>query len=808
MWPFRGCVHRKPRKAKAVPVTKPAAAINGQSAGVKESNDQEKKKVIPCRQCAKPCKGEVLKVQEDFFHVKCFRCCMCACSLSQGGFFIKEGKYYCHNDYQDNFGTKCHGCQQYLEGEVVTALGNTYHKYCFVCARCGHAFEGGEDISYDPEDDICMCLSCSETYLTPEEQESIPQEMQEPLQSETQEPLHSETQEPLHSASQLPHVTESQPSPSLPNGSSLPPGEKVTYNGKDVFCDSCSDDPDGPLISKKEITATLNGTSELERPRQSATPNIHCFNCGDIISQGQALVALDKHWHVWCFKCTVCKKVLSGEYMGRDGKPYCDRDYHRLYGIKCSLCEAYITGKVLEAGEMKYHPTCAKCCRCGNHFAEGEDMFIQGSEIWHPDCSKGFFNYSPAQIKEYALMYDYNRNKGSGVISDSPTKSSNSMNPQNPELCISYLPPDDDVPIYPHFGLKTPEPPSAPHFHTPGKLFKHGVMIIFSGLVFQSGPFRPRPKSAFDGLRPRMKPHKDQNLSSAIIKQAKFSAAQRPGPNEVPKVERPEWPGPPLPALVPRGNKSKSLNDLLDDSDRQRQEQIEKELEQVGDSALGKEIVRAELEKAGVENLDPRSASRTPSANKEPSVHPRYENSYYAGALYSRYSCPDDYLVPGVRGSTLPASMRYNSAEAYKKAGSLPASARYSPGYMSDHEGLSEGYISNGYDSGGEMSPGLAKMTEQQLRNLRISKGRSLPSMEHKKDRSSSPSQSSDTPVIYPLELLITTNYRLPKDVARNHLELHLSEDDFHRAFGMTHDQFLHLPRWKQVTLKKRALLF
>lgn len=47
-------------------------------------------------------------------------------------------------------------------------------------------------------------------------------------------------------------------------------------------------------------------------------------------------------------------------------------------------------------------------------------------------------------------------------------------------------------------------------------------------------------------------------------------------------------------------------------------------------------------------------------------------------------------------------------------------------------KGLSEGYISNGYDSSGEMSPGLARMTEQQLRNLRISKGRSLPSMEHK----------------------------------------------------------------------------
>ncbi|XP_071827092.1 actin-binding LIM protein 2-like isoform X3 [Apostichopus japonicus] len=777
MWPF-GCVHRKPRRPK---VAKPI--INGQT-GANRSLDQEKKKVIPCRQCAKPCKGEVLKVQEDFFHVKCFQCSICACGLSQGGFFIKEGKYYCHKDYQDNFGTKCHSCHQFLEGEVVTALGNTYHKNCFVCVRCRHAFEGGEDITYDPAEDICLCLRCSLADAVPMERQSAPQESKPPPKREPR----------------LPRAKQRHFSPPLFNGSPLPPGEKVTYNGKDVLCDSCSDDPDGPILSKKETT-TMNGTNEAERPIQSEGANIRCFNCGDIISQGQALVALDKHWHVWCFKCTVCKKVLSGEYMGRDGKPYCDRDYHRLYGIKCSLCEVYITGKVLEAGDMKYHPTCAKCCRCGNHFAEGEDMFIQGTEIWHPDCSKGFYHFSPAQIKEHALVYDYNRNKSSGTFDDSPVKSSNSMNPQNPNLCISYLPPDDEIPIYPRPMQKTPEPAvSVPHFHTPGN-----VSPSSSG-DFSRGPFRPRPRSAFDGLRPKLKPHKDENLSSLIIKQAKFSAAHRPGPNEVPKVERPEWPGPPLLALVPRKNKSKSMNDLLDSSGREKQEKIKKELEQV-DSALGKEIVRAELEKEDVENLDPRSASRTPSANKVPAVHPRYDNSYYSGALYTRYSYPHDYL--GLRGSTLPPSSRYTTAEIYKKTGSLPMSSRYSPGNMSDHEGLSEGYISNGYDSSGEMSPGLAKMTEQQLRNLRISKGRSLPSMEHKKHpASSSPSRSSDTPMIYPLELLITTNYRLPKDVSRDNLELHLSDHDFYRAFGMNHDQFLHLPRWKQVTLKKRALLF
>ena len=39
-------------------------------------------------------------------------------------------------DYQRAFGTRCAACNQYVEGEVVSALGNTYHQKCFTCARC------------------------------------------------------------------------------------------------------------------------------------------------------------------------------------------------------------------------------------------------------------------------------------------------------------------------------------------------------------------------------------------------------------------------------------------------------------------------------------------------------------------------------------------------------------------------------------------------------------------------------------------------------------------------------------------------
>lgn len=50
----------------------------------------------------------------------------------------------------------------------------------------------------------------------------------------------------------------------------------------------------------------------------------------------------------------------------------------------------------------------------------------------------------------------------------------------------------------------------------------------------------------------------------------------------------------------------------------------------------------------------------------------------------------------------------------------------------------SEGYISNGYASSGELSPRLANMNDRQLRTLRITTGQSMPSMEPKVAKSSS----------------------------------------------------------------------
>uniref|UniRef100_A0A3Q0SIT1 Actin binding LIM protein family, member 3 n=1 Tax=Amphilophus citrinellus TaxID=61819 RepID=A0A3Q0SIT1_AMPCI len=244
---------------------------------------------IRCQRCREVCKGEVVRVQETHFHVKCFTCTVCKCDLAQSGFFQKKGEYICTADYQRLYGTRCDRCDTFITGEVVSALGRTYHPKCFVCSVCSKPF---------------------------------------------------------------------------------PIGDRVTFSGKDCVCQQCSH-----TLVKSNEPIKIHGPS-------------HCAGCRAEIKQGQSLLALDKQWHVSCFRCRTCNMVLTGEYISKDGVPYCEADYHAQYGVKCETCSRYISGRVLEAGGKHYHPTCARCVRCNMMFKEGEEMYLTGCEVWHPLCKQ------------------------------------------------------------------------------------------------------------------------------------------------------------------------------------------------------------------------------------------------------------------------------------------------------------------------------------------------------------------------------------------------------------------------------------
>ncbi|KAK0145403.1 Actin-binding LIM protein 3 [Merluccius polli] len=251
------------------------------SPGTKRGGTSSSSSSIVCERCREGCQGEVVRVKNSHFHVHCFTCQVCGCDLVCAGFFHHAGEYVCTQDYQRLYGTQCDGCGQYIGGEVVSALGRTYHPHCFVCSLCRSPF---------------------------------------------------------------------------------PIGDRVTFCGKKCVCQQCSH--------------SLN----RDKPVKVHGPS-YCSGCGEEIKQGQSLLALERQWHVSCFKCHTCGCPLTGEYISKDGVPYCESDYHNQFGIRCDCCKSFISGRVLEAGGKHYHPSCARCARCHMTFLEGEEMYLTDCDL-------------------------------------------------------------------------------------------------------------------------------------------------------------------------------------------------------------------------------------------------------------------------------------------------------------------------------------------------------------------------------------------------------------------------------------------
>uniref|UniRef100_A0ACB8FAP2 Actin-binding LIM protein 1 n=1 Tax=Sphaerodactylus townsendi TaxID=933632 RepID=A0ACB8FAP2_9SAUR len=58
------------------------------------------------------------------------------------------------------YGTRCNGCGEFVEGEVVTALGKTYHPHCFACTVCKRPFPPGDRVTFNGRD--CLCQMCAQ----------------------------------------------------------------------------------------------------------------------------------------------------------------------------------------------------------------------------------------------------------------------------------------------------------------------------------------------------------------------------------------------------------------------------------------------------------------------------------------------------------------------------------------------------------------------------------------------------------------------------------------------------------------------
>nr|XP_045584009.1 uncharacterized protein LOC123746519 isoform X3 [Procambarus clarkii] len=633
---------------------------------------------------------------------------------------------------------------------------------------------------------------------------------------------------------------------------------------------------------------------------------LECAGCKEELVEGQALIALDQQWHIWCFKCAICSTVLHGEYMGKDGLPYCEKDYQAQFGVKCAYCNRFISGKVLQAGDNHhFHPTCARCTKCGDPFGDGEEMYLQGTAIWHPRCGPGptengtvlngslsnGHHINGEQKTERERDFDGMSSTASETqFSRSRTPSLNgsfrSYSPYNslnrkfsgpyrtcsPGLILreykSSQSPIDITRIYtysylaaePSQGyLKRPldpydrPPPKSPHFHRPPtdyrklSLPKTSSRLGMRVLVDQMQAETPRPKS----------PH--MNNEEPIIL-SHYPGGRKPSSGDVSRIERDDFPAPPYPYTDPErrrrwsgSNKAVSIDetdegteideDSVAEDPKLKREEVE--LSKIA-TGIGKVFLQQVKEREKIRawkatHLDPRNASRTPAADREPGNKLRFGSSLNASPSrmtdHSRPWGPEDDEFD--RGSSYRCSTGRSSATipSYNVVSSLrqppkpgygfsPRNTFYRQGlgsYSALHgdysfSGLGEKTQSTEFSSArSDVSAGSLTEADRSALNAELcasatySSGlrgyssysphlrRSLPNMHH---------MSSEPPKIYPAHLLLVTNYRLPNDVDRCHLERHLSDTDFEMVFHMTRMDFYRLPEWRRNDLKRRSKFF
>ncbi|XP_047409274.1 actin-binding LIM protein 1 isoform X18 [Sciurus carolinensis] len=603
------------------------------------------KPVIHCHKCGEPCKGEVLRVQTRHFHIKCFTCKVCGCDLAQGGFFIKNGEYLCTLDYQRMYGTRCHGCGEFVEGEVVTALGKTYHPNCFACTICKRPF---------------------------------------------------------------------------------PPGDRVTFNGRDCLCQLCAQ----PMSSSpNEVTCSSN-----------------CAGCGRDIKNGQALLALDKQWHLGCFKCKSCGKVLTGEYISKDGAPYCEKDYQGLFGVKCEACQQFITGKVLEAGDKHYHPSCARCSRCNQMFTEGEEMYLQGSTVWHPDCKQSTKTEEKLRPTRTSSESIYSR-PGSSI----PGSPGHTIYAKVDNEILDYK----DLAAIPKvkaiYDIERPDLITYEPFYTSGYEDKQERQSLGESPRTLS----PTPSAeGYQDIRDRVihRSTSQGSINSPVYSRHSYTPTTSRSPQH---FHRPDqginiYRKPPIYKQHGTDMRRRSSGREEDEEELLRRRQLQEEQLMKLNSGLGQLILKEEMEK---------------------------ESRERASLLASRYDSP-------IHSASYAPSSKTSSLPGYGKNGL--------------HRPVSTDFAQ--YNSYGDVSGGVRDyqtLPDGHMPAMRMDRGVSMPNMLEPK-------------IFPYEMLMVTNRGRnkILRDVDRTRLERHLAPEVFREIFGMSIQEFDKLPLWRRNDMKKKAKLF
>ncbi|CAG5120438.1 unnamed protein product, partial [Candidula unifasciata] len=233
-----------------------------------------------CAACQKPIVGQVIAALGRTWHVEHFVCAHCEEPLGTRSFYERDSLAYCEKDYHHLFAPRCAYCSGPIVDKCITALEKMWHPEHFFCAQCGRPF-GEEDFH-----------------------------------------------------------------------------EK---NGK-AYC--------------------------REDYFQMFAPK--CGGCAQPIMENY-ISALNRQWHPECFVCWECQNPFgAGSFFDYEGLPYCETHYHAKKGSLCASCERPITGRCITAMFRKFHPEHFVCAFCLKQLNKGTFKEQNDKPYCHPCFVKLF----------------------------------------------------------------------------------------------------------------------------------------------------------------------------------------------------------------------------------------------------------------------------------------------------------------------------------------------------------------------------------------------------------------------------------
>jgi len=233
-----------------------------------------------CGACNKPIVGQVITALGRTWHPEHFTCAHCNQELGTQNFFERDGKPYCEQDYHLLFSPRCARCNGPILDKCISALDQTWHPECFCCSACGKQL--GEE-GFHEKDDAAYCKDCYFGQFAPR-------------------------------------------------------------------CGGCN------------LPITDNYIS-----------------------------ALNKQWHPECFVCKECGEPFhEGSFYEHEGFPYCENHYHALRGSLCAGCHKPIQGRCITAMFRKFHPEHFVCSFCLKQLNKGT-FKEQGDKPYCHDCFDRLF---------------------------------------------------------------------------------------------------------------------------------------------------------------------------------------------------------------------------------------------------------------------------------------------------------------------------------------------------------------------------------------------------------------------------------